>query len=111
MATKPSFHVLCKNIRDNQKLGAFLIQRLHQQAQALPEGESNLESISATYIKLAQTQVKWCELELDMLREQLKTNKQDSSTQAHHTPEPISPHEWEVIAHHSQEMTKRPHQN
>ena len=103
MATNPSFHALRKRIQQNQKLGILLLEQLHKQALDVTS-DTTTEAISATYIKLAQTQVKWCELELDILREQYKAQKADAPPASHAVPEPISMSEWELIARHSAGM-------
>ncbi len=110
MARPPSFHALRKRIQQNQKLGLFLLEQLHKQALKDRTQEAKIETISAAYIKLSQTQAKWCELELALLREHYKTLSSENGTATHAiTPEPISSQEWELIAHHSAAMMKATH--
>jgi hypothetical protein len=95
---------LRKRLLHGQEVGDALLARLHTQVMALQPDDVSGESISNTYVKLAGVQMKWCELELALLRESARQDEQKqkvkSSSGAEDTAlqiEPLSEDEWQAL--------------
>jgi DNA replication protein DnaD len=87
-----------------QQVGDALLTRLHAQTMALQPEDMTADVVAGAYVKLSGVQMKWCELELALLREMARQQEQPSakkkeSTQPHDAvnAEPLSPYEWEAI--------------
>lgn len=103
MTQHRGYTALHTRIRRSQELGEHLLARMRNHTRTLDVEDIAPDALIGNYIKLAQIQMKWAELELTLLRER---HKQEAADAPHttHTVEPISRDEWEVIAQHSAQV-------
>lgn len=97
---------LRKRLHASQQVGDALLTRLQVQALGLQAEDVTTEIIANAYVKLAGMQMKWCELELALLRESARqqefrvqrASKEEQKEAAHHLPpEPLNDEEWRVL--------------
>lgn len=98
---------LRKRLHVSQQVGDVLLARLQTQALALQAEDVTTEVIANAYVKLAGMQMKWCELELAVLRESARqdelrlqrTHKEEQKEAMQHVPpEPLNEEEWRVLS-------------
>ena len=94
---------LRKRILRGQEVGDALLARLHGQTVALQAENVTAEVVASAYVKLAGVQMKWCELELAILREAARQDEQKQKSKitsdGDSTPavEPLSEEEWQSL--------------